>query len=464
MVLTVETKRTMCRQTGWHAHYAAALVAAEQRLKQKFKVACGFTNNVDVLIKIDEETTQTLAAIEPSAPIGQLPPRINRPGDVVNCLFHHIRNGTGDVLAIGSAKMAQWMEDHFHGPLQLGGTGAQAANTLAYLGYEALIHATSLSVVDASVFNGSGRIVVATRAGLRPLAEAIRPDDRPIYHYVFEYQTGDQLNLGGTTVTAPRANRIIMGFDPINAALPIDPLFMKAIADSESSVSRVLISGYTDAENIETACARIATTVEYIRDLRHQRPGLPVHIELAAVTDQALVCPILEEMAPHVDSVGLNEDELVMAVEAWRLTLPQSVEDQIKTLFSIRNRVGVRRINLHTQEYCLTITDYDPNVERDGLLFACLVAGTRARLAKFPAMRDLYDTLAQSEPSTIALAVEQRLSEKWLLNEGVARYRDTGLVFVPTLSMSHPAGTVGLGDSFTAGILVFLDGNRPQSG
>jgi ADP-dependent phosphofructokinase/glucokinase len=371
---------------------------------------------------------------------------------------------TGDVMAIDSAVMAQWMEDHFHGPLQLGGTGAQAANTLARLGYPSLLHVTHLSAVDATVFSDAARIAVATPQGLRPLPEAIRAADRPMVHYVFEYQTGDRLCVAGQCVTAARANRIIMGYDPINATLPIDPLFMQAIAAPRSRVSRVLISGFTDLESVEVARARIAETIAYLRDLRRTRPELLVHLELASVTDGALLRPILDELASHADSLGLNEQEvgLVAAAWGWPIPHPQSVEERLETLFRIRDRLRLRRVNMHTQDYCLTLTDLDPRAERNSLLFASLVAGTRARLGRFPTPADLRQTLDGGVPAEAGLAAEARLAGQAGLAEGIGAYYGIPLVFVPTLSVSHPAGTVGLGDSFTAGILVFLDGTRPQ--
>jgi ADP-dependent phosphofructokinase/glucokinase len=291
-----------------------------------------------------------------------------------------------------------------------------------------------------------------------------------MYHHVFEYQTGDELNVWGAHVTALKANRIILEFDAVNHILPINPLFMDAIADPTWAVTRVLISGYTQVDTAAIARARIATTIEHVRRLRAVRPDLIFHLELASVTYPELLPPIIDEMALHTDSLGLNEQEIGLVAEAWQWAQPQSIAEQIETLARIRARTGVRRVGFHTQEYCLTLTEFDPRAERHSLLFASLVAGTRARLGRFPTMRDLHDTLASAQISAIGLAVEQRLEEMLCprsltacpgltLNEGIGRYDNTWVVCAPTLSISHPAGTVGLGDSFTGGVLVFLDGN-----
>ncbi len=483
----------MHRLVDWKAHYAAALSAAEAQGKRESRIACGFTNNVDVLLKLDGDTRRVLQAIASAeGPLGRLPDRIRNPADLLDSLWHHMSAGTGDVMAIDSAGMAQWMEDRFHGPLQLGGTGAQAANTLAHLGYPSLLHVTRLSAIDAGVYadGASGdHIVVATAEGLRPLAQAVRAADRPTYHFVFEYQTGDELRVGERAVTAARANRIITGYDPINAVLPIDPLFMKAVADPDSRVDRVLISGYTDLKDTDVARARIAETVAYLHDLRQQRPELLFHLEMASVTEAAVMRPILDEMAPHADSVGLNDQELALAAEAWGWPEPATLDERLATLHRMRERLGlygretgqppgvgatlcgrppdgrpspagIRRVSMHTQDYCLTLTDGDAAAERNALLFASLVAGTRARLGRFPTGPDLHQTLAAAAPGEAGLEAEEQLAGRVGLHEGIGRYEGATLVFAPTLSVSHPAGTVGLGDSFTAGVLVFLDDSR----
>jgi ADP-dependent phosphofructokinase/glucokinase len=460
----------------WPARFAAALAAAERRLRDDFRVACGYTNNVDVVIKLDDEARRTLAEIDPRGcrgAVGELPERIDTPGDVVNALLHHMRAGTGDVIGVGSAEMAGWLEAHFPPSipgevsggrsLQLGGAGAQAANTLAHLGYRALVHVTALSAVDASVFSDSDRLVVATPDGLRPLAQAVRPGDRPMYHHVLEFQTGDHLNWGGTAVVAPRANRIILIYDPVNERLPIDPLFFQAIADPAARVSRAMITGFSVLDSVATSHARMAVTLEHLREVRRMRPELLFHGELACVSDPALIRPIVDELAPRMDSVGGNEQEVTMAVAGWQAPPPDAVEDRLALLAELRARLaagggpGPRRVNLHTQDYCLTLTDFDPRVEQDALLFAALVSGTRARLGKWPRMEDPRRTLDEGgQPGEASRAAEERLKAALPLDAGVGRCAGTDLVFAPTLSVSHPAGTVGLGDSFTGGVLVMM--------
>jgi ADP-dependent phosphofructokinase/glucokinase len=95
-------------------------------------------------------------------------------------------------------------------------------------------------------------------------------------------------------------------------------------------------------------------------------------------------------------------------------------------------------------------------VEQEALLFASLVSGTRARLGRWPRMEDLRRTLVEGRPGEAARAAEERLGAVVGLEAGVGRYAGAHLVFAPTLAVSHPAGTVGLGDSFTAGVLVMM--------
>src|SRR3712207_8247478 len=48
---------------------------------------------------------------------------------------------------------------------------------------------------------------------------AVRPGDPTMEHVIFEYRGGLAVPLGTGTVVAPRANRMIAAFDPINMRL-----------------------------------------------------------------------------------------------------------------------------------------------------------------------------------------------------------------------------------------------------
>ncbi|HET7095515.1 MAG TPA: hypothetical protein VFI22_18635, partial [Thermomicrobiales bacterium] len=116
----------------------------------------------------------------------------------------------------------------------------------------------------------------------------------------------------------------------------------------------------------------------------------------------------------------------------------------------------------HTQDYCLTLTAGDPDREQRALLYGSLVAGAHARFGAFPKPGDLRRALTAAAGAE-SLDAERQLAAACGLTGGVARLDDGWVVFAPTLAAPVPAGTVGLGDSFTGGVLALLGGLSPRA-
>lgn len=442
----------------WRSRSGAALARAEERARRDDeRIACGFTNNVDRVIALDGAAFAALAR-EVGADGAALPPSgvVTTPVSLVCGLRWFLERGAGGEFTLADEAMAAWVASRFAGRRQLGGTGAQAAQTLARLGFRSLLHLTGRSRIQIEPIDDSGLVTVATPRRLRTPAEAVRPEDPTPIHFIFEYEAGLIVPFADRTLATTQANRVIVPYNPINARLPLDPCFFTAVADPANRVRRVLVSGYNQIPDRATASARIATTVAAIDAWRRARPGLIVHLELAATPEPSVLGAILDELAPHVDSVGLNADELDTVLAMWGESPAHGIDEVLDGLTALHRRLGRPRVGLHTQDYCLSLTRVDPTAERDALRYAALVAGTRARIGAFPTPSDLRATLDDATPSTAGVAFIQRLADLVGLKDGIARYGSGWLVAVPTFALAAPVGTVGLGDSFTAGLLAML--------
>lgn len=433
------------------------------------RIACGFTNNVDVIIALDGERCAALAA-DVGASLAETPVAVAAtPAALLQGLRWFLERGQGGEIPLADAAMADWVGAHFSGRLGLGGTGAQAAQTLARLGRDTLLHVTSLSPAQAALLDDSGRILIPTPAGLRTPAAAARPADPTLTHFIFEYPAGLALPFPDRTVVTSRANRVIVPFSPLHARLPLDPCFLAAVADPAHRVRRALISGYNQIENAAVARARVAETAAAIRRWRQASPDLLVHLELGATLAPEVFATILDDLPPHADSVGFNADELAAILALWGEPEAAVLDGVAGVLAGLRRlrrghshsrsrsrSLSGPRLGLHAQDYCLTLTRRDPLRERAALTYASLVAGTRARLGALPTPADLRATGAAAQPSPAGVAAIADLTAAVGLRDGVARIGDDWLVAVPTLAVPDPAGTIGLGDSFTAGLLAAL--------
>ncbi|MDQ3780229.1 MAG: ADP-dependent glucokinase/phosphofructokinase [Chloroflexota bacterium] len=447
---------------SWEERFAAALNDAEARARMiataaiPERVACGFSSNVDRVVTLDGDLLSKLIEQEP-IDLDRRLSRIESRADCLTVLIQHIHTGQGGELPITNGDVAKWIVEQFPGQIAIGGTGARAANTLARLGFPALLHLTAASVDFVRLLDASNLLLIPGQDGLKRPKERTRPTEPTYYHTIFEYQTGLSVTVGEQTIVAPRANRVITPFDPINRQMSIDLAFVQAVADPAAGVRRVLISGHNQVAN-ETICLeRIEQTIAAIRLWRQGNPAMRIHLEPGAAPDPSLFAATLDHLVPHVDSLGLNAEELADVLEMWGHPCPDGIEAVVRAMELVGQRLNCSRLSLHSHEYCLTLTDGDPLVERRALLYGALVAGTHARRGPFPAASDLRRTLEGLSDGLDDPEPERELREAFAMEDGLARLGDRWLVSVPALSDPFPTGTVGLGDSFTAGVLAMLE-------
>ncbi|HEU0115825.1 MAG TPA: ADP-dependent glucokinase/phosphofructokinase, partial [Thermomicrobiales bacterium] len=372
----------------WRERHAAALRAAEARLAARAaapgpprRIACGFTNNVDRIVALDGDVLAALANDVGADVSGPVVTRIATPADCVAGLLQHVAAGAGSELPVDEAGTARWIAASFAGRTEAAGTGARAANTLARLGFHALLHVTSLSCEQASLLDASGRLLIPTADGLRRPEEAARPEDPTMEHVVFEYPAGLTVALPERTVVAPRANRVITAYDPVNARLPLAAAYIGAVADPANGVDAVIISGYNQTANATICAAKIEETLAILRGWREARPHMLIHLELGATPDRDWLRAVFAGLAPHVDSVGLNVEELAAFLDHAVDSLAPAA--MLAGMAELRHAVLLPRLNLHTQDYCLTLTAGDPAREQRALLYGSLVAGAHARTGAF---------------------------------------------------------------------------------
>jgi ADP-dependent glucokinase len=129
-------------------------------------------------------------------------------------------------------------------------------------------------------------------------------------HLIMEYERGSR--WGG--VTAPRSNRMIVHCDKTNSRLQFLEEFHQKI--HKENVSLVVLSGLhlleSEPPNIRTE--RLMKLKSYLSSTSQQSEKIPshipVHLELASIADLRFLAEIGRTIIPHVNSLGLNEQEL----------------------------------------------------------------------------------------------------------------------------------------------------------
>ena len=437
----------------WVDRYEAALDRARLRIKyDKDRIACGFTNNVDLVVRMDEALLERFIQEIPVSIDLARQTRADNPEDLVLAILQSVALGEGMDIPVADSATQDWLISRVDGRAQLGGSSAQVANTLSKLGVSTLAHLTGSSPEQISSFDRPDRLLVARNGEFRTVSDCVRPDDQTAWHVALEYTAGLRFTVDGVQHIAPADSRIIVSYDPLNAAFEIDQEFVALLTSNIATVRGVFLAGYSQVID-STVMKRVMTaSIDAIRTWRAGRADLNIHVEMGAMPHVHELAGVAESLALEVSSIGMNADEFRDLVIAWGLTPARNGAEMTLLLETARHRLMTPRISVHTASFAMSLTSGGTDRERDALLFGALVASTRARIGKCPVFADLEETLnvVGVHPKGLRLLSDLNSSTGFVERESGT------IVVVPTLEVPEPKATVGLGDSFTAGVMAML--------
>ncbi|XP_015274453.1 PREDICTED: ADP-dependent glucokinase [Gekko japonicus] len=286
------------------------------------------------------------------------------------------------------------------------------------------------------------------------------------FHLILEYRAGEEWG----PLRAPNANRFIFSHDLSNGAMNMLEVFVSSLEEFQPDL--VVLSGLhmIEGQNKEVRQKRLLEAVAAISDIP---TDVPVHLELASMTDPDLMSEIIHQVFPLVDSIGLNEQELLFLTQAatgphasltsWNGIPDVGVVSDI--LFWILKEHGrtptkasdMTRIHFHTLAYHIlaTVDGYWAN-QVAAVAAGARVAGTQACATEtidtsrvfLKAPRE-FATSRIGESSTVSLNPSEPVSE-WH-RDGISFH------YTPVLVCRDPLRTVGLGDAISAEGLLYSE-------
>jgi ADP-dependent phosphofructokinase/glucokinase len=340
------------------------------------------------------------------------------------------RGGDGEIFMPAPA-LAPALDGLLGEPLssQVGGTGAQAAWTLAKLGAPSVLSLTDrspaqLAVLDPAIGLCSGGAIVPVSAAV-PRGIAAAPHDGSTApqgasgkppHYILEYSAGTRWRGG----TVSRSSRIIVRL--ADDGIERDEEFAALAPDAGAG----LVSGLNALSDDDTESRR------WLRDLvgRWRDGGLPmIHLELAEYPRAAALAEVAEAYAGVVHSLGLSLAELAMVSPGG---------DPPTAARELALRYQLKRVCVHADTWSLLVHRGDPETAAAAIRGGNLLAAARARRGSPTA------DLAVSPDATFTddLPASEPLGDGWHAE------------CAPTPYLAHPAATIGLGDTFVAGLLL----------
>ncbi|XP_049577948.1 ADP-dependent glucokinase isoform X2 [Syngnathus scovelli] len=293
------------------------------------------------------------------------------------------------------------------------------------------------------------------------------------YHLILEYKAGEQ--WGSTR--APQANRFIFSHDVSNGEMSSLETFVASLEEFQPDL--VVLSGLhmMEGQGRQLWEERLKEAVAAISDIRKD---IPIHLELASMTDKDYMNSIMQEVMPIVSSVGLNEQELLFLSQAgggphahlagWEgVPAVGQVSDILLWILERHGRsdpsseAELTRVHFHTLAYHVlaTVDGYWANQE------AAVAAGARVAssqacgtrvvdVAKTELKAPLHFHSSDSEPR-VALTLEPTAP--------VTAWRRGNVTFhmTPVLVCKRPLRTVGLGDAISAEGLVYSEFKSQQN-
>ncbi len=310
-----------------------------------------------------------------------------------------------------------------------GGTGVQVACQLALLGAKPLLAVERRDPNLIRLLHPNVRLA-ETDIGE---AEPPPPEPAPI-HPIIEFSPA----CHGAGFA--RADRVIVRFseDPIEQ----DKAFANHTSNPNHEAGAAVVSGFNalKGQELESALTWGAGLLRQWADI-----DIPlIHLELADFDTAGDRDQMLGEFADLYTSIGMNFSEL-QHLRSSDLNRPDSVLDAV---LSVARNFGVSRVTVHEDRWALSFTEGDPVKELRAIEFGCLTAAARAHAGQPTKPAGLPAGATLLEPPWPSIAKTQR---------------DGHFVCCAAPYLDNPTTTIGLGDSFLAGMLAVLAGSQPPS-
>jgi len=473
----------------WNFKYKECVEKVKEKGNRVKGIVLGFVSNIDAVCHVDIGKLQSLFDEKPEIEKKLLEKLRSPPGvifsieDFLAGLVNCLEKGIGEEWVIKNKDVFRWLQDKFgYDQIRMGGLAGIAANTLSKLGVNnVIVHAASLPKKQASLFLQNVRVPLKINKDiiLKDPMSAVRVEDEEMVHYIFEFDKGMEVTIGKERYVSPIANRFIASWDPKNARLEIDPAFYECTLKIE--FDRAVISGYQllwrKYEDGLSHADKINGTVKLISEWRRGKTRPLIHLEMGSTKDPETSKAVLEMVSPHIDSIGLNEDELAdilhiftfdeLSNELRRETTAKAV---YKAAEKLLNLFKVNKVFVHTADFSISVLrpkyGIPIQIVQKAMLFGSALASARAVTGGYTNWNELRESINSPRLHLSLKGLEEHLSladelEKWglaskedFLENGLAETENLWIVFIVTKITDDPATTTGLGDCLIAGVTL----------
>ena len=441
-----------------------------KNMEQVQSVATAFNANVDAVLKIKGKKLAELIRSE-NLTLSELKnirqAKLTSGKDVLRGIFKSFSRGIAEEWLTEDKKVYDWMVANLgYDRLQMGGQGGIVANALAVSGVQKVfVHTNSLPKLQAEQFLKTDNLFSFDENGQeKPAYQINRCQDVPLIHWIIEFDKGDEIMIDGQKFVCPKSNRFIATYDPLNLNLVMDQAFIEKMKNQK--MNYVVLSGYHALTEENNGVELVKKSMPIIQ--KWKQNGDIVHLEIASTQDIAVRKAILHEIAPYVDSIGINEREAIDILEVTGgETLAEKCNQSthsvplFEALLYIKKTLAAPRVQLHMFGLYMTLQDKNfgvsPEENLRGMMLAATVAAGKAGTGNINTKENLLWAQGQ-QVSDIGLREVENLAEflefRSLLETGMAEVENFDLIVVPTILVEKPLTLVGMGDTISSLSLV----------
>ncbi|MHA1344900.1 MAG: ADP-dependent glucokinase/phosphofructokinase [Candidatus Heimdallarchaeaceae archaeon] len=443
-------------------------------------VILGFNVNIDKVIKITPKILSSktqITTVEDGLSNNLHLKKITNIEELLICLLQSIKEGKADEVLISSDEVAIWIEENFViSRTVVGGQAGIMANLLKTIQVNPVLLSTPISssalikLLDPSIINP-----IVNCDEIHSEIERTSEKIEPITHYVFEFSAG-KYTVANQVINCKRSNRFIGSYDKVNSLLMFSEEFREYSVTHISDYALCVIAGF-HLIDLETHPSQSYTeffkpVLSLIREWKARNPLLRVHLELAAVKDGNLKQAIIDHLFSVVDSIGLNEQELMSFLHCIDKSFATYIHSTIssinifKGMHAIFSKYPHIRLHLHYLDYFLLlsplISEESAYIRKNSLIISSLFAAVKAKNGFINKQTDtkLIDYNISKRGLEELQNLENYLKTIWngdgnLINDGYIQTKTYTVVGVPTIVVPFPKQLVGLGDTISLMSLLY---------
>lgn len=405
----------------------------------------GYTSNLDVIVKWNQKTFNNVLEKylkeEPSVKEGDT---IDSMEDFARMVSYYAIKGLGGEVDISSIDLCEYLESNFETMFSLGGTCAQGAAAMNTIGFPVIAHLTDKSK-EVCNFIKSPDFYLISKDG--PISiNQVNSGDIPVRHMILQYTKGDIIIANGIKYSVPESNRIIIDYDKVHKYVPIEKPFLNYCEKNAQQLCSYSISGFNAIIDIDILKERLAQLSEHYRKIKIENPGCILYLESAHYLNKKSKMMVFGGLSRYIDILGMNEEELVdLTGQLGFITDKDDLTSVLEGLELVTEQYNINGIVMHTKDYSMYYGNEFKKVDIEkGLTLGNLMSGTKARIGRYGSYEDCAESLFL-DLSPVGMAFAEQLSK-------IPTKKDVHLV--PSRYIEHPKCTIGLGDTFVAGVQI----------